>query len=54
MQTKLPGSQTHDCGIDSDDIHYIRCLSSKMDKSSEEILERLFVLLLRREKIALC
>jgi hypothetical protein len=54
MRTKLPGSQTHDCGIDSDDIHYIRCLGPEMDKSSEEILERLLVLLLTREKITLC
>jgi hypothetical protein len=53
MLVKLPCSQDYNCGIDSDDVHYIGCLGPEMDESSEENLERFFVFFLTRKEITL-
>jgi hypothetical protein len=54
MRTKLASSQTHNCSVDGDGIQDIWCLGSEMHESPKIVLERLLVLLLTREKVALC
>jgi hypothetical protein len=53
VRAKLAGSQTHDYNVNGDGVQNIWHLGSKMHESPEIVLERLFVLLLAREKVAL-
>jgi hypothetical protein len=54
VRAKLAGSQTHDCSVNGDGVQDIWRLGSEMNESPELVLERLLVLLLTREKVALC
>jgi hypothetical protein len=54
VRAKLAGSQTHDCSINGDSVQNIWRLGSEMRKSPEIVLERFLVLMLAREKVALC
>jgi hypothetical protein len=54
MRVKLAGSQTHDCSVNGDGVQDIWRLGSEMHESLEIVLERLLVLLLTREEVALC
>jgi hypothetical protein len=54
MRAKLAGSQTHDYNVNGDGVQDIWRLGSEMNESPEIVLERLLVLLLTREKVALC
>jgi hypothetical protein len=54
MRAKLAGSQTHDCSVNGDGVQDIWLLGSEMYESLEIVLERLLVLLLTREEVALC
>jgi hypothetical protein len=54
MRVKLVGSQTHNCGIDGDDVQHSWCLGPKLNESPEVVLEMFLVPLLTREKDILC
>jgi hypothetical protein len=51
---KLAGSQAHNCSVNGDYIQHIWCLGPEVNESPEVVLERFLVLLLTREKVALC